>query len=64
MTQARFASSDALLDDVSRAVRDTCRKFADEELVPIAAELDQTHRFPKEQVDMLGEMGMMGMVSS
>ena len=62
MKQARFASSDALLDDVSRAVRDTCRKFADEELVPVAAELDQTHRFPQEQVDMLGEMGMMGMV--
>lgn len=43
-TSRRLASTDALLDDVSKAIRDTCRRFADEELTPIAGQLDKEVR--------------------
>lgn len=31
-------------------LRQTCREFAEKELVPIAAQVDKEHRFPKAQV--------------
>ena len=31
-------------------LRQTCRDFADNELVPIAGQLDKEHAFPKKQV--------------
>ena len=48
------------IKDDHRMVMELCRNFANEELVPIAGKLDKEHRFPKEQVAKLGEMGMMG----
>ena len=41
-------------------VRDMVRKFAETEIKPVAAELDQTHRHPEEICRKLGEMGIMG----
>ena len=38
----------------------TCRNFAETELMPIAAKIDKEHFFPAEQVRKLGELGMMG----
>lgn len=38
-----------------------CRDFAEEELKPIAAEVDKKHLFPKEQVQKMGELGLMGL---
>ena len=46
----RVFSSLASLPETHEMLRNTCRDFADNELVPIAAELDREHRFPKEQV--------------
>ena len=46
----RVFSSLASLPEIHEMLRNTCRDFADNELVPIAAELDREHRFPKEQV--------------
>ncbi|MCL2670340.1 MAG: acyl-CoA dehydrogenase family protein, partial [Syntrophaceae bacterium] len=43
-----------------KMVRDMVRKFAEEQIKPIAAELDQTHRHPEEICRQLGEMGIMG----
>ncbi|XP_064615183.1 short-chain specific acyl-CoA dehydrogenase, mitochondrial-like [Liolophura sinensis] len=37
----------------------TCRDFADNELIPIAGQLDKNHTYPKEQVKKLGELGLM-----
>ncbi|XP_025161326.1 short-chain specific acyl-CoA dehydrogenase, mitochondrial isoform X2 [Harpegnathos saltator] len=34
--------------------------FAEGELKPIAAEIDKKHRFPKEQIKKMGELGLMG----
>lgn len=31
-------------------LRQTCREFAEKELVPIAAQMDKEHRFPAAQV--------------
>lgn len=37
------------------------RDFAEQELKPIAAEVDRKHLFPKEQVKKMGELGLMGL---
>lgn len=41
----------------------TCRDFADNELKPIAAKIDREHMYPKEQVQKMGELGLMGLVA-
>lgn len=41
---------------------DQVRSFAQNQIRPIAAELDQTGRFPTEIIRQLGEMGMMGVM--
>jgi butyryl-CoA dehydrogenase len=43
-------------------IRDSLRKFAQEHLVPFAAEWDRNHTFPKEALKKLGELGVLGMV--
>ncbi|HSV97487.1 MAG TPA: acyl-CoA dehydrogenase [Spirochaetota bacterium] len=53
---------DFMLSDEQQMVKDMCRKFADNELAPKAAEYDRTHEFPWEPVKKLGEMGMLGVV--
>ncbi|CAE7433123.1 ACADS [Symbiodinium microadriaticum] len=40
-----------------------CRNFADNELAPIAAEVDKNHMFPAEQVKKMGDLGLMGMMA-
>lgn len=35
-------------------------KILDTELVPIAAKIDKEHYFPSEQIQKLGELGLMG----
>jgi len=41
-------------------LRQTCRDFADQQLRPIAGDLDREHRFPAEQITQMGELGLMG----
>lgn len=41
-------------------VRDTARRFAQERIAPIAAEIDEEARFPAETMKELGEMGFLG----
>ncbi|XP_077532100.1 short-chain specific acyl-CoA dehydrogenase, mitochondrial-like [Haemaphysalis longicornis] len=43
-------------------LRKTCREFAEKELKPIAGALDKEHRYPREQIRKMGEMGLMGVV--
>lgn len=43
-------------------IRETARKFAEEELAPSAAERDEREEFPHEAVKKLGELGFMGMM--
>lgn len=46
--------------DEQGMVRDMVVRFVNEEIKPIAAELDSTHRHPGEICRKLGEMGLMG----
>lgn len=38
----------------------TCRDFADNELIPNASKFDREHLYPKEQIEKMGELGLMG----
>jgi short-chain 2-methylacyl-CoA dehydrogenase len=48
------------LTDEQRLLRDTVRDFADQEVRPVAEELDRAKRFPYEIVGKLGQLGLMG----
>jgi len=48
------------LSDEQRQVRDLCREFAAQELTPNARRWDVEHHFPREAVQRLGEMGLLG----
>ncbi|XP_044758671.1 short-chain specific acyl-CoA dehydrogenase, mitochondrial-like [Coccinella septempunctata] len=37
----------------------TCRDFVEAELKPFAAQLDKEHKFPKEQIKKMGELGLL-----
>jgi alkylation response protein AidB-like acyl-CoA dehydrogenase len=41
-------------------IRRTVRDFAEQEIAPVAEELDREKRFPYEIVAKLGELGLMG----
>ncbi|HEY2903526.1 MAG TPA: acyl-CoA dehydrogenase [Polyangia bacterium] len=43
-----------------KLIRDTARAFATQEVLPAAAAIDKQHRFPKELVTKMGELGLMG----
>jgi alkylation response protein AidB-like acyl-CoA dehydrogenase len=48
------------LTEEQQMLRDTVRRFAETEIKPKAAELDETHEHPAEIVKQLGELGLMG----
>jgi len=55
-----FIGFDALLNDDERLVRDTARKFIEDNLVPIIEECNRAGRFPRELVKPMAEMGFFG----
>ena len=48
------------LTEEQTMLRDMCRQFAREELLPRAGEMDERAEFPREQVARMGELGLMG----
>ena len=50
---------DIELTEEQRQVRDLCRDFAEKELRPNARKWDHEHRYPKEAVQKLAEMGLL-----
>jgi alkylation response protein AidB-like acyl-CoA dehydrogenase len=48
------------LTDTQRLFQDSVRQFADHELVPIAAHVDEQGEFPRESIRKMGELGLMG----
>ncbi|WP_053948425.1 acyl-CoA dehydrogenase [Halolamina sediminis] len=52
---------DFSLDAEQRQIRDTVAEFVDEEVVPRAAEIDETDEYPEDLVDQMAELGLMGM---
>jgi alkylation response protein AidB-like acyl-CoA dehydrogenase len=51
---------DLELNEEQRMIRDMARDFAQKEIAPIAAELDEAGEFPTETVRTMGELGFMG----
>ena len=49
------------LTEEHQLIQKTAREFARTEVLPVAAKHDEEHRFPKELVKRLGELGFMGM---
>ena len=52
---------DPLQDDTLAEVRDTVRRFATEQIAPIAAEVDRLNDFPAGLWRKLGEQGLLGL---
>jgi alkylation response protein AidB-like acyl-CoA dehydrogenase len=48
------------LSDEQEMIRQAARRFAQEQLAPIAAEFDETGEFPIETIRQMGAMGFMG----
>src|SRR3954465_3503932 len=55
-----FIGFDALLSDDERLVRDTSRRFIEDNLVPIIEECNRQGRFPRELVKPMGNLGFFG----
>ena len=55
-----FLEFDALLSDDERLVRDTARKFIEDNLIPIIEECNRAGRFPRELVKPMAELGFFG----
>ncbi len=51
---------DLKLTEEHKMIRDMAREFAQKEIAPIAAEIDEAGRFPTETVAKMGELGFMG----
>lgn len=56
----RTYTTHSQLPEEHQMIYEMCRKFADEELAPNAAEWDKKHIFPQEAVSQLFELGLMG----
>ena len=52
---------DFALTQEQRQIRDMVAEFVDDEVVPRAAEIDETDEFPGDLVDQMAELGLMGM---
>lgn len=49
------------LPEIHQMLKDTCRQFAENELWPIAGQIDKSCAYPEQQVLKMGELGLMGM---
>lgn len=52
---------DMLLNEEHLIIRDSIRRFAEEEIKPLARELDEKEQFSVELTQKMGEMGLFGM---
>ncbi len=52
---------DFTLNEEQQAIRETCRDFAEQEIKPLAEEIDRTGEFPYEIVRKMGELGLLGL---
>ena len=55
-----FYEVDGLLSEEERAVRDTVRRFVDDEVMPIIGPCYVEGRFPKELIPTMGALGLFG----
>ena len=58
-----FIDFDSLLSDDERLVRDTARKFIEDNLIPIIEECNRAGRFPRELVKPMADLGFFGAIA-
>jgi glutaryl-CoA dehydrogenase len=56
-----YLALDALLDDEERAIRDTVRDFVRSRVLPYVGDWFEAGVFPRELIDELGKLGLLGM---
>src|SRR5437660_11289599 len=61
VTQREHCAMYFTLNEEQQAIRDTCRDFAEQEIKPLAEEMDRTGEFPYEIVRKMGELGLLGL---
>jgi alkylation response protein AidB-like acyl-CoA dehydrogenase len=54
--------TDTFLNDDQKAVAQMAREFANKEIRPRAREIDEKHRFPKEIIQKMADLGLMGIM--
>lgn len=52
---------DFTLNEEQLAIRNTCREFAEQEIQPIAEQMDATELFPYAVIRQMGELGLLGL---
>lgn len=52
---------DFTLNEEQTAIRDTCRAFAEQEIKPLAEEMDATGAFPYALIRKMGQLGLLGL---
>ena len=55
-----FYDTDSLLSEDERAVRDTIREWVDDQLLPVIGHCYVNHRFPRELLPGMAELGVFG----
>ncbi len=48
------------LTEEQKMIQEMCRRFAEKEVKPVAARLDETHEHPADLCQKMGELGLMG----
>jgi alkylation response protein AidB-like acyl-CoA dehydrogenase len=51
---------DLILNEEQKMIQDMARDFAQSEIAPIAAEIDESGQFPSKTIKKMGELGFMG----
>jgi short/branched chain acyl-CoA dehydrogenase len=59
--QKGIATMDFTLNEEQTAIRQTCRDFAEQEIKPVAEELDATGAFPYALIRQMGALGLLGL---
>src|SRR3974390_1929439 len=59
--EREHCTMDFTLNEEQQAIRETCRDFAEQEIKPLAEEMDRTGEFPYEVVRKMGELGLLGL---
>jgi len=54
--------SQILLNEEQQMIQETARRFAETELMPNAAHLDETGEYPVENFKKMGDLGFLGLV--
>src|SRR5260370_13223663 len=52
---------DCTISEDELAIRNTCREFAEQEIKPLAEEMDRTGEFPYALIRKMGELGLLGL---